>query len=336
MDKPLDERDPVLLSLGSINADFEMRTDEAPGAKETLAAHDLVRLSGGKAANRAALARRLGCAAWLLGRVGTDDLAAQALQPLRDAGVDLDGVLHGAPGTAVSIITVPPDGKKRIVLAGRSNLAFSAAEAEEVASRVAAAPSGSVLTVDFEVSPDAASKAITRARQGGIRVVVDPSFPNDVPLEILREVDVLTPNVEEAFALAGLSERPDSSDPHAIQEAARRLADLGPGCVCVKLEDGGCLVLHDGRCWYQGAAAPDKVVDTSGAGDAFTGAFAVALLSGCDVATAAVHGVAAGEMAVAGYGSQPAYPDRQALDARMALAREREPWPGSFGRAKGR
>ena len=331
----MDQAKAVLLALGSINADFEMRTDEAPGQKETLSAHDLVRLSGGKAANRAALARRLGHQAWLLGRVGEDDLALQALQPLREAGVDLHGVRHGPPGTAVSIITVPPGGKKHIVLAGRSNREFEGPDLDAVVARVAAAPPGSVLSVDFEISPQAATRAIAQARQQGLQVVVDPSFPADVPHDSLRHVDALTPNVEEAFALAGMAGE-GQADPHdagALEQAARRLAALGPPCVCIKLGDGGCLLLHDGRCWHLEAAAPERVVDTSGAGDAFTGAFAVALLEGQGPQEAARRGVAASEIAVAAYGSQPAYPDRRALEARLALARRVEPWPGGFSGA---
>src|SRR4051794_13913198 len=100
---------PLVLSLGSINADFQVRVDQPVGELETTAGHDLCRFSGGKAANVALLARRLGHPASLLGRVGSDDLAEQALGPLRAEGVDIDGVRIGRDAqTAVAMILVPP------------------------------------------------------------------------------------------------------------------------------------------------------------------------------------------------------------------------------------
>lgn len=112
--------DPVVISLGSINADFQMRIDRSLKGVETLPAHDFTRLGGGKAANRAFLARKLGHAATLIGRVGTDELAEQALAGVRAAGIDLAGVTAAEGATAVSVIAVLPEGKKAILLAGNA------------------------------------------------------------------------------------------------------------------------------------------------------------------------------------------------------------------------
>ena len=210
---------PLLLSLGSINADFQVRVDDAAWEAETVAAHDLHRFSGGKASNVALLARRLGCDACLLGRVGEDELAEQALAPLRAEGVDLRGVRTGrGDGTAVSMIVVPPKGKKRIVLAGEANLRFDEADIGAIEQHIAAAPEGSLLVVDYEITPHAASRAIAAARRRGLRVVVDPSFPDQVPHEDLAKVHALTPNAEEALTLAGIAAPADDLD--ALQRAA--------------------------------------------------------------------------------------------------------------------
>ncbi|HEX4261405.1 MAG TPA: PfkB family carbohydrate kinase [Acetobacteraceae bacterium] len=129
--------EPVILSLGSVNADFQVRTRDAPDLGRTVMATDFVRLSGGKAANRAFLARRLGHPAWLLARVGADDLREQVLGPLRDAGVDLSGVsMADRIATAVSMIAVMPDGKKTIVLAANANDAWDDTPAAAVAARI--------------------------------------------------------------------------------------------------------------------------------------------------------------------------------------------------------
>ena len=313
---------PSLWSLGSINADFQVRVAEPLGNAETVAGEDLRRLGGGKAANVALLACRLGCTAHLLGRVGRDDLAEQALAPLRAAGVDIAGVRRGAEGTAVSMIAVPPSGKKRIVLAGEANLGFDAADIAAIERAIAAAVPHSVLVVDYEITPRAASRAIAAAHARGLQVVVDPSFPAHVPRDDLRFVDALTPNAAEALALADIGERSDDT----LEAAARALAAHGPAVVCIKLENGGCLLWHDGRAWHLPAALVE-VVDTTGAGDAFTGAFGVALLEGLAPPQAAQWAVAASELAVTVYGSQPAYPDRaRLLQQLQSVERPLTPW----------
>lgn len=307
---------PCLASLGSINADFQMRVPQPLGQRETVAVEGLCRFSGGKAANVAFLARRLGLQAVLLGRVGDDDLARQALDPLREAGVDVQGVITArGEGTAVSVIAVPPDGKKNILLAGRANQGYTASDVAQTASRVRGLPAGAILVADYEVSPQVVAAAVREASGRGLRVVVDPSFPDAVERQDLRAVHALTPNVEEALQLAGVHGQHENAG--LLEEAARRLAAMGPPVVCIKLKDGGCLLWHEGQAWRLRAASVEAV-DATGAGDAFTGAFAVALLEGRPPAEAAALGVAAGEVAVQVFGSQQAYPDRQRLHAQWA------------------
>jgi len=316
---PGQDSTPVLLSLGSINADFQARLERPLKDVETQRASAFSRLSGGKAANVACLAARLGAPACLLGAVGEDDLACQALGPLRAAGVDVAGVVRVPGGTAVSLILVPPSGRKRIVLAPQANLRLDAPARERIVARIARAPAGSVLVADFETCPQAARAALAQARAHGLRTVVDPSFPDRVDADDLRGLDALTPNEEEALALAGVRGR----GREAIAEAARELARRGPAVVCVKLASGGCLFVERGELVHV-EARDVPTVDSTGAGDAFTGAFAVALLRGLPSHEAARWGVAASTLAVTAWGSQPSYPDARALEAELA----RLPRPG--------
>jgi ribokinase len=297
---------PLLLSLGSINADFQLRTEAAPGPGRTQMGRDFVRLSGGKAANVALLARRLGHPAALLGRVGEDDLAEQALAPLRRAGVDLAGV-SAAPrqSTAVSMICVLPDGGKTIVLAGNANDSWDAAACAAAADAVNAAPDGSVLVLDWEVAPDAVDAALAAARRRGLRAVLDPSPAERLRPEWLDGLHAIAPNASEAGELTGIEVR----EPEDAAEAARRLARNGIELVCVKLSDGGCVLLEGGRLTQVPAVAVE-VSDSTGAGDAFTGALAVALLEKQEPVAAAAFAAAASHLAVTAYGSQEAYPDR--------------------------
>ena len=310
---------PAIVSLGSINADFQMRIDRRPEVSETLIARDFVRLGGGKAANVAFLARRLGHDAVLIGRVGDDDLAEQALRPLREAGINLGNVARvDGQDTAVSIITVPPDGRKGIVLAAGANHEWRPEEAEDVQGAVAAAPGGSVLVVDCEVPGFIAEAAMRCARQRGMRTLLDPSPADSVGDDLLACCDVIMPNPTEAETLTGMAVTGTAE----ASRAARALLERGVGAACVKLPGGGCVVA-DGELRCLVSVHEGDVVDTTGAGDAFAGAMAVALIEGRDLVAATVFATAAATHAVVGYGSQPSYPDRgdiERISAKVATS----------------
>jgi ribokinase len=305
-----DRNPPLVLSLGSINADFQMRIDRRPELSETLLARDFMRLGGGKAANVAYLARRLGRDAVLLGRVGDDDLSEQALAPLREAGVGLQHVarVRGAD-TAVSIITVPPDGKKGIILAPNANDLWEDGDPDRLDKIIACAPAGSILVIDSEVPGFVTEAAARSARRCGLCVLLDPSPADRVSDSLLRLVDVAVPNASEAETLTGIAV--DGAD--TATRAARVLLDRGCKAVCIKLLDGGCVAARgEDVCHVTGGEV--EVVDTTGAGDAFAGAMAVALSEGQDFIAAAVFAAAAANHAVTGYGSQPAYPGRDDIE----------------------
>ena len=300
----------VIISLGSVNADFQVRVERRPAVSETLLARDFVSLSGGKAANVAFLARRLGVDAVLLAHVGDDALKAQALEPLQKAGVDLSRVraVRGS-ATGVSMITVPPDGKKGIVLAANANDEWDEGEAADVRGALADAPAGSVLVVDYEVPPFIVEAAVDAAVKRDLPVVLDPSPAGRVEHRLLPKVTYLVPNAGEAEALTGVSV--DSAE--AAEAAGRFFLDLGVRHACVKLKDGGC-VLTSGETVIRVPPVPVDVVDTTGAGDAFAGALAVAVLEGRSLKDAALFAAAASHHCVTRYGSQPAYPDREELE----------------------
>jgi ribokinase len=307
---------PVVFSLGSINADFEMRVASSPAPGAMLIATDFARFGGGKAANVAFLARRLGVAARLFGRVGDDALREQALAPLRRAGVDLAGVTTAPDAaTAVSMIAVPPDGAKSIALANNANDAWTAEDVEPLAAALAAAPPGSALVADYEVPDFVVGRAVAAAQQRGLTIVIDPSPAMRVDLDRLAGSAVLTPNQIEAEGLTGIR----IDDVGAAATAADRLCGRGVRALCLKFGAGGCLVAETGRKWViRPVTVP--VVDKTGAGDAFAGALAVALMEGRPLVEAAAFAAAASHLAVTEYGSQSAYPTRdRILDLLPAL-----------------
>ncbi len=297
----------TLLSLGSINADFQVRVDEPPGRRETLLSHDLCRLSGGKASNTAYLAARFGHRSLLLGRVGDDELAEQALGPLREVGVSVEGVSRAAgQSTGVSMIMVPPDAKKYIVLATNANDCWDEAAADAVCARIENSETPACLVLDYEIPAWVVRRAVEAAAHRCIPVVLDPSFPDRLERDVLPMLHAITPNADEAEALV---EKPVDSI-EAAAKAARELQRAGTKFVCIKLSDGGCVL----ACAQETLHIPPgevEPVDTTGAGDAFTGVFAIALLEGQPPHEAAAWGVAAANLAITVYGSQPAYPDRE-------------------------
>lgn len=308
--RPRRESSGHILALGSVNADFQVRVERRPEVSETLLATDFKRMSGGKSANVAFLARKLGLTASLFAHVGDDDLAEQALSSLSEAGIDLSGIQR-IPGqsTGVAMITVPPDGKKGIVMAPNANDVWSAADAERVAQAVSNAPPGSVLVTNCEVPDFVIERALQAARAHSIRSILDPSPADRVTDKLLELADIVAPNAGEAQSLSGI----ECKDAQSGFQAGERLHERGTSVAFVKLADGGC-VMTDGKNAVHIAAVPVEMVDSTGAGDAFAGALAVAIAERQPHAEAARFAVAASHLAVTGYGSQPAYPGRAQLE----------------------
>ncbi|HWT72254.1 MAG TPA: ribokinase [Oxalicibacterium sp.] len=298
------------MSLGSINADFQMRTKRQPEVSETLLASDFVRLGGGKAANIAYLARKLGKQAQLFAHTGDDDLAEQAMGPLRDSGVDLSGIkkIKNAH-TGVTMITVPPDGKKSILMAANANGFWCQDDATPVLQAIRNTEPGSVLVADCEIPVFIVEQAMRAARQRGVKTILDPSPADRVTDALLKLTDFIAPNAGEAKTLTGI----ECEDVASAMEAGNRLRERGVAVACIKLADGGCVVVEDG-CAFHIAPVPVDVVDTTGAGDAFTGGLAVALLEHRPLHQAACFAVAASHLAVTAWGSQPAYPTREQIE----------------------
>lgn len=306
----MSSRERCIVSIGSINADFQVRIERRPELSETLIGQNFLRASGGKAANVAFLATRLGMRALLIGRVGEDDLAEQALAPLRSAAVDLLGVTPAAgEATGVAMITVPPDGKKGIVLAANANQAWDDASVEEAMTVIRQTRPPSVLVADSEVPVNIVEAALEAAGRTGILRILDPSPADRVTDRMLRAADVAVPNPTEAETLTGITVDGEG----AALKAGRELRRRGVGTALVKLPDGGCLVL--GQAAAHAVKGPElEVVDTSGAGDAFAGALAVALAEEREMLEAARYAVAVSTYAVTAYGSQASYPERHEAD----------------------
>jgi ribokinase len=182
-------------------------------------------------------------------------------------------------------------------------------DAEEVATEIQDVPPGSVLVADLEVPASIVQRALETAWQQGLRTVLDLSPAGHLLPALYPAVDYFTPNPTEAEQLTGIPVR-SAADAFRVGEV---LLERGVGAALMKLGAGGCVVVSAGTREYL-PAVPVRVVDQTGAGDAFAGALAVALLEGQQVNEAARFAVAAATLAVTRYGSQPSYPTRDELE----------------------
>ncbi|WP_405663953.1 ribokinase [Streptomyces sp. RK9] len=289
-----------LLVVGSANADLVTAVERRPGAGETVLGSDLAVHPGGKGANQAVAAGRLGARTALLARVGDDAYGRLLLDSQRSAGVDTVGVLVGGAPTGVALITVDPSGDNSIVVAPGANSRLTPADVRAAASLFEAAR---VVSVQLEIPLDTVAEVV-RVLPEGTRLVLNPSPPAPLPGEVLAACDPLVVNEHEArVILAGAG----ADVPDAPEEWAKGLLALGPRSVVVTLGGEGALV-----------AGPDGVarvpsvkvaaVDTTGAGDAFTAALAWRLGDGADLESAARYAARVGALAVTRAGAQVSYP----------------------------
>ncbi|MFF1543956.1 ribokinase [Streptomyces sp. NPDC058291] len=297
-----------LLVVGSANADLVIGVERRPGAGETVLGSDLAVHPGGKGANQAVAAARLGARTALLARVGDDAHGRLLLDAQRAAGVDTAGVLAGGAPTGVALITVDPSGDNSIVVSPGANGRLTPADVRAAsgllrASRVVSAqleiPLETVVTVAASLGPDS-------------RFVLNPSPPRPLPVALLAACDPLIVNEHEAKVILGGTGGDVGGGP---EDWARRLLAKGPRSVVVTLGARGALVAStDGGVQH---VAPVRVdaVDTTGAGDAFTAALAWRLGQGASLAEAAAYAARVGAVSVTRRGAQESFPTADEVDA---------------------
>jgi ribokinase len=291
----------TVVVVGSANADLVVGVGRRPAAGETVLGSELRVLPGGKGANQAVAAARLGARTAFVGRVGDDPHGALLSASLRAAGVDTSAVTTSTAPTGVAIITVTPDGDNAIVVSPGANGLLAPTDA-----RCPAVAGAAVLLLQREVDPDTSLAAALHC-DGTVVLNLAPSGP--VPADLLARTDVLVVNQHEAADLLAGNVADDPLD------AADRLRRLGPAAVVVTLGAAGAIAVDAAGRGHRAAAARVPVVDTTGAGDAFTGALAWRLAAGDDLHRALPTAVRVGTLAVTRPGAQPSFPTLAQLAA---------------------
>src|SRR5512139_1282138 len=298
---PFSGRSGHIVVVGSINMDLVVRAPHLPQPGETIIGSDFKTFPGGKGANQAVAAARLGGHVKMIGRVGNDAFGEQLLQTLRADRIDTTFVqLDTAAPSGVALITVEEAGQNTIVVASGANARVTPADVDAAAAAFAGA---SVLLLQLECPLPTVRHAIEVARQHQVRVILNPAPSQPLDAQLLSQIDYLVPNQIELSLLT------QAGSP---EEGVKRLKALGVKQVVVTLGGDGAAVFDDDQA-YQLPPHQVNVVDTTAAGDAFVGGFAVALVESKSTRAAAEWGNAAGALAVTRAGAQPSLPTRAEL-----------------------
>ncbi len=296
-----------VIVVGSTNLDYLLEVAELPALGETVLATALTKQPGGKGANQAVAAARMGARVTFVGCVGNDDDGTLMLRQLRAEGIDTSEVeVLGAHPSGLAIVYVVSNGDNSIAVVPGANSQLSATRVHRVlASRVGR---GSVVVIQQEIPADAVRAAVAAADANGARVVLNAAPAGGPALELLGFCDPLVVNESEAGHLVGGA----VTDRAAALRAADRLAQRARSVVITLGSDGA--VWSDGpRVTHVPAPSVADVADTAGAGDAFVGVLATVLADGGALGDAVEAGVRAGSYAVAHTGAQSSYPRREDL-----------------------
>jgi len=295
----------MVVVFGSINLDLVTRAPRLPSPGETVTGSGFASYPGGKGANQALAAARAGAAVRMYGAVGRDAAAGSALALLRAAEVDVSGVLAVDAPTGCATILVDDAGENAIVVVPGAN-----GKVDPGAVPDAVLSPSAVLVLQQEVPASANAALIGRAARAGMRIVLNAAPARPLTRELLAMITTLVVNENEAAVLAPSFGWP--AEPLAFAAAAAAEID-GLEVVVTRGASGAVSVRGDDRVHV--AAPRVDAVDTTGAGDAFVGAFASALDAGEDRRRALSIAIAAGSLACTAHGAQPALPGRKAIDA---------------------
>lgn len=302
---------PRILVVGSVNVDIVVRADHLPVPGETVTGGTLLINHGGKGANQAVAARRLGAEVRLLGCVGEDAFGAAIRQDLAAQGLGLAG-LASLPGvaTGTGLIVVDTAGRNQIAVASEANSRLSVQWLSRFLADFAWAEA---VLCQLEVPLETVLWTLRTARQYGAMTLLNPAPAQSLPAEIWPLVDYLTPNAIEAAHLSGLP----AATPHEAASAARALRAHGVRVVLVTLGEQGAVVEAPERALHV-PTFPVVAVDTTAAGDAFHGALAVALATGQELESAVRFAHAAAALTCTRPGAQLALPYRHEVEALLA------------------
>jgi ribokinase len=299
-----------ILVVGSMNADLVVRSPRFPKPGETISGEDLQIIPGGKGANQAVAAARQGASVLMVGRVGNDSFGPELINNLQRNNVDISHVQtdsQSATGTAT--IIVDANGQNSIVLSPGGNGKVSPADVDSVSFS-----DHQLLLLQLEIPIETVLAAARRAKESGLRVVLNPAPGRPLPEELISLSDFIVPNEPE---LSMLTDQP-VNDIASAEKAAKIVLERGAQNVIVTLGANGALIVNKEMTRHI-PSFPVEVVDTTAAGDAFIGGFASAVLLNKSLEEAVRYGCACGALATTKFGAQPSLPTKEEVERFMSL-----------------
>lgn len=296
----------MITVLGSINMDLVATTERHPRPGETVAGRTFETSAGGKGANQALAAKLSGSNVRMVGAVGNDGFAADALSMLRRASVDLAAVRTVSAVTGIAVVLVDAAGENMITIVAGANHAVDERMADEA---IAAMTAGDILMLQMEIPADTVAHAMKAARERDILTIFNTApFTADVP-RLAALADIVVCNETEFELLVGSK----IHDMGQRRDALLRLHEVCGQTVVLTMGADGAIAVHDGAI-IQARSLEIEPVDTVGAGDTFCGYLAGSLEQGLDLKSALRRAAVAGSLACLAKGAQPAVPDAGRVD----------------------
>ena len=297
---------PNVVVVGSANTDMVLQTEHIPAPGETIIGGTFMMAAGGKGANQAVAAARLGARVTFVARLGHDMFGDQALAGYEREGIDTSFIVRDPDAASgIAMIFVDRKGENSIAVASGANAHLSPADVERAGQAIAQAD---VLLVQLEVPLETVCRAVELAHAAGVRVILNPAPAQPLPPDLLARVSVLTPNEHEVCAIA---DQPD------LERAAAHLLQQGTRTVLVTMGQAGALwVDHQTRQIVPSFAV--HAVDTTAAGDAFNGGLACALGRGLPIVEAIRYAHAVAALSVTQMGAQPSLPTASQVQTFLA------------------
>jgi len=301
--------------LGVFVADTAYRADRAPKMGETILGNSFALGPGGKGSNQAVAAARAGGDVHFVSKLGKDVFADMAFSIWKDAGVTPAVAQPEGTSTGAAYIFVEEaTGNNAIIICPGAAGTISPADVEDARDVIGSA---SVFITQLEQPINAALRALELAKAGGATTILNPAPAAELPKDIYPLCDIVTPNESEAEALTGIA----VTDVASAEAAARVFLSKGVSTAVITLGENGALLCSDAEVVHVPALSAGPVVETTGAGDAFNGGFAVALSEGRSLADAVRLGAATAGLSVTRPGTAPSMPTRDEIDALLNAPR---------------
>jgi ribokinase len=292
---------PRIVVVGSVNADMVVKSQCLPRPGETVTGGQFVMAAGGKGANQAVAAARLGAEVTLVAKVGHDLFGRQAIANYQQEGIVTDYILSDpAQATGVALILVDGQGENLISVASGANYAITPQEVSQAADRIRTAD---LVMLQLEIPQEVVQYTVGLAAAAAVPVILNPAPAAPLDAGLLRQVTYLTPNESEAERLTGVKVEDEAS----ARVAAQQLCQCGVGHVIVTMGRRGALVA-DRRQAMMIPGYAVEAIDTTAAGDAFNGGLACALARGASLEEAVREANLVGALSVTRLGAQPSLP----------------------------